>query len=139
MDIRYQREDDLGGEEFVDVLLRSGLAARRPVDDAACIAAMLAQASLIVTARDGGSRLVGVSRCLSDFAYCCYCSDLAVDAALQGGGIGRELIRQSRAAAGEQCHFILISAPDAAGYYPHIGLQRFEQCFGLLGGSAWPA
>ncbi|MEO0996846.1 MAG: hypothetical protein AAFX58_04945 [Pseudomonadota bacterium] len=50
-------------------------------------AAMLHNADLIVTARDTDSdgQLVGVSRCITDFAFCCYCSDLAVDAAEQTG------------------------------------------------------
>ena len=90
----YQSEPSLSADEFIDVLRRSTLAERRPVSDSAVIAGMLARAGLIVTARVE-SRLVGVARSLSDFSYCTYLSDLAVDAAFQGRGIGRELVRRT--------------------------------------------
>ncbi|MEZ5949734.1 MAG: GNAT family N-acetyltransferase [Planctomycetaceae bacterium] len=86
----YQLEPDLSSDEFVDVLRRSGLAARRPVEQPATIAGMLANADVLCTARVAG-KLVGVARALSDFSYCTYLSDLAVDEAFQRRGIGREL------------------------------------------------
>ena len=130
-DVTYAVEDDLSPAEFIDVLRRSGLAERRPVDDAARIARMVENADLVVTARDGDGMLIGVSRCITDFAYCCYCSDLAVDAAWQSRGIGRELMRRSHQAAGPETTFLLNSAPQAMSYYPQAGLEKFENCFGI--------
>lgn len=120
--IRYRTDAALDAGQFVDVLRRSTLAERRPVDDRACIEAMLANADLTVTAWRG-DELVGVARSVTDFAYCCYLSDLAVDRALQGHGIGRELIRRTQAALGPRCKLILLSAPAAMGYYPHVGFE----------------
>jgi len=79
MTITYAIEEDLDAEEFVDVLKRSGLAARRPVDEPGVIQGMVENADLVISARDGEGRLVGVARSVTDFAYCCYLSDLAVD------------------------------------------------------------
>lgn len=121
--ISYSTSRMLLADEFIDVLQRSTLAGRRPVDDPECIAAMLAHADLTVTAWEG-DRLVGVARSVTDFSYCCYLSDLAVDAHFQGQGIGRELIRQTRALLGPTCRLILLAAPNAASYYPHIGLEK---------------
>lgn len=131
MTISYRFERDLEPAEFIDVLRRSGLAARRPVDEPERIARMLEQADLTVAARDEAGLLVGVARSLTDFSYCCYLSDLAVDAAFQGRGIGRELIRRTREAAGRDATLILLSAPGAMSYYPHIGLEKFDNCWGL--------
>lgn len=131
MTISYRFERDLDPAEFIDVLRRSGLAARRPVDEPERIARMLEQADLIVAARDEAGLLVGVARSLTDFSYCCYLSDLAVDADFQGRGIGRELIRRTREAAGRGVTLILLSAPGAMSYYPHIGLEKFDNCWGL--------
>lgn len=128
MTIEYQREPDLSPEEFVDVLVRSTLAERRPVDDPAAIRGMLAHAGLIVTARAEG-RLVGVSRALTDYSYCTYLSDLAVDRSFQRRGIGRELIRRTHEAAGWHTTLILLAAPQAQAYYPHIGMTRHESCW----------
>jgi GNAT superfamily N-acetyltransferase len=85
-------------------------------------------ADIIVTARLGG-QLVGISRAISDFSYCTYLSDLAVDQAYQGRGIGRELIRRTHEAGGLHTHLILLAAPKAQTYYPHIGMQQHDSCW----------
>jgi ribosomal protein S18 acetylase RimI-like enzyme len=127
--ITYTSESDLGVREFVDVLRRSTLADRRPVDDASTMAGMLAHADIIIAARSEDGLLVGVSRAISDFSYCTYLSDLAVDVAFQGRGIGRELIRQTHLAAGLCTSLILLAAPKAETYYPHIGMLRHDSCW----------
>jgi predicted N-acetyltransferase YhbS len=126
--VTYLLEPKLTPEEFVDVLVRSTLAERRPVNDAETIRAMLTNADVIVTARFDGL-LVGVSRAITDFAYCTYLSDLAVDEAHQGRGIGRELIRRTHEAAGLHTTLILLAAPKAQSYYPHVGMTRHESCW----------
>jgi hypothetical protein len=78
MTFQYAIEPHLTPVEFIDILHRSTLAERRPVDRPELIRAMLENASVIVTVRDVG-RLVGVSRAISDFVYFTYLSDLAVD------------------------------------------------------------
>ena len=128
--VSYNLEPDLGPAEFVDVLVRSTLAERRPVDDPARIAAMLRHADIVATARVDG-RLVGVARAITDFSFCVYLSDLAVDAAHQGRGIGRELIRRTQEAAGPGAMLILIAAPKARTYYPRIGMTPHDSCWTL--------
>ena len=127
--ITYDLEPKLSAEEFVDLLVRSTLAERRPVHDAQTMAAMLAKADIIATARSPGRRLVGVSRAITDFSYCTYLADLAVDAGFQRRGIGKELIRLTHDAAGNHTMLILLAAPKAQTYYPHIGMRRHESCW----------
>ena len=136
MTITYAVEPDLGVDAFIDVLRRSTLAERRPVDDLVRIAKMLANADLIVTARDGDGVLLGVARAVTDFSYCCYLSDLAVDVACQGQGIGKQLMRRAREEVGQETTFLLLSAPGAMTYYPQAGLDQFDNCFGLK--RPWP-
>ncbi len=88
MEVIYQAEPGLSAAESIDVLVRSTLAERRPVDQPYRIAQMLTHADLVLTARVDGL-LVGVSRALSDFAFCTYLADLAVDAAYQKLGATR--------------------------------------------------
>ena len=118
----------LSPAEFIDLLHRSTLAERRPVDDAETIAGMLANADLTVTAWDG-ELLVGVARSVTDFTYCCYLSDLAVDVAYQRQGIGVELIAQTQEQLGPRCNLILLAAPAAADYYGHIGFNHHPRCW----------
>jgi GNAT superfamily N-acetyltransferase len=126
---RYTIEPTLTPDEFVDILRRSTLAERRPVDEEDTIAGMLANADIIVAARDDAGRLIGVSRAITDYHYCTYLSDLAVDRAHQRRGIGRELIRQTHQAAGLKTKLILLSAPAARTYYPHIGMRAHDSCW----------
>jgi predicted N-acetyltransferase YhbS len=128
MQIAYALEPDLSAQEFRDILVASTLAERRPVSDLERLERMLRHADIIVTARDG-ERLVGVSRAITDFAYCCYLSDLAVDTAYQHQGIGKRLIAETRTRAGECATLTLVSAPAAETYYPKIGMKRHESCW----------
>jgi ribosomal protein S18 acetylase RimI-like enzyme len=132
MELVYQREGypDFGPEEFIDLLVRSTLSQRRPVDEPETIRGMLKNAGVIITARRAG-RLVGVSRAITDFSYCTYLSDLAVDQDYQRRGIGKELIRLTHEAAGLHTHLILLAAPLARSYYPHIGMQSHDSCWML--------
>ena len=130
--IAYKKNATITPGQFVDILERSGLAERRPVDDAACIAGMVANGNLTITAWNGKT-LVGIARSVTDFFYCCYLSDLAVDRGSQRQGIGRELIARTRAELGQRCSIILLSAPKAVDYYPHIGMQRHPQAWVLEG------
>ena len=127
-DVTYSVEPNLAPEEMTDVFRRSGLAERRPVDVPATIKGMIEHADLIVTARVDG-KLVGISRAITDFHFCTYLSDLAVDEAYQRRGIGRELVRRTHEAAGLQTRMVLLAAPKAQTYYAHIGMTRHESCW----------
>ena len=125
--IVYAVEKGLTAAEFVDVLRRSGLAERRPVDEPDRVAKMVSHANLFVTARHDGE-LVGIARSLTDFTFCCYLSDLAVDRDFQRQGIGRTLVDKTREAVGDSM-VLLLSAPGAMTYYPHIGMPKADNAF----------
>jgi predicted N-acetyltransferase YhbS len=117
--IDYRVGNDLDLDVVIALYRASTLGKRRPVDDRPRMRAMLANANLVVSAWDG-ARLVGIARSISDFAYCTYLSDLAVDVAHQRRGIGRELVRRTRAIGG-RATVVLFAAPAAVDYYPRIG------------------
>lgn len=127
--IAYSIEPDLAAAEFIDVLVRSTLSERRPVSELARIGEMLKNADVIVCARDGDGMLVGVSRAISDRSFCTYLSDLAVDQAYQGRGIGKELIARTHEEAGMTTMLIMLAAPKAETYYPHIGMKQHGSCW----------
>ena len=137
MTIVYAREAHLGADEYIDVVAKSGL--NRPIEDRDRVERMLAHANLIVTARQDG-RLVGFARSLTDFCFCCYLSDLAVDKACQGQGIGKRLIEETRAAAGgPSTTTLLLSAPTAMSFYESFkmpGRQLLPLSAGAIMGNA---
>jgi ribosomal protein S18 acetylase RimI-like enzyme len=129
MAIKYQREA-IDAAQFADVLHRSGLGLRRPVDDLARLQRMLDGANLIVTARAVETeQIVGIARSLTDWSYACYLSDLAVDVDFQGMGIGKRLIELTREHAGDESMCLLVSAPDAVGFYQRIGMPATDKAF----------
>jgi GNAT superfamily N-acetyltransferase len=128
--IRYKTGNDLELDALIELYRASTLGERRPIDDRARMAAMLRHANLIVTAWDG-DLLVGISRALSDFSFVTYLSDLAVRPSHQKQGIGKELMRRTQALAGKDAKLILLAAPAAEKYYPHVGFTHHPQAWML--------
>lgn len=128
-EIIYAVEKSLDVSEFIEVLKNSTLADRRPVDDEQRISSMCNNANLIVTARLDG-KLIGVARSITDFVYCTYLSDLAVDIKYQKKGIGKKIIEETKKIT-PQANLILLSAPAAIDYYPKIGMSRHNHCYYL--------
>lgn len=125
-EIEYRTNFPLPVADIITVLESSGI--RRPTGDPARIERMFASGSLIVSAW-AGSKLVGICRALTDYAYCCYLSDLAVCAPYQHRGIGRGLVARLRENLGEEVSLLLLSAPEALEYYPKLGFSPLENGF----------
>ena len=131
--ISYRTGNDLELDAVIELYVDSTLGERRPVADRSRMQRMLEHANLVVTAWDG-ARMVGISRSLTDFVYATYLSDLAVRKSYQRTGIGRELVRLTRDAA-PRAMLILLAAPAAEKYYPHIGFEHHPQAWILRGGA----
>jgi GNAT superfamily N-acetyltransferase len=125
MPINY-RTGAVPTEAVITLYRDSGLI--RPVDDPERITSMYRNSNLIISAW-ADDRLIGVARSITDHVYCCYLSDLAVLKAWQGKGIGKELMARTRAAAGDGCMLLLLSAPGAMTYYPAIGMEALSNAF----------
>jgi predicted N-acetyltransferase YhbS len=137
-DIVYRYGNDLDVDEVIELYRVSTLGKRRPVDDRDCMATMIAQANLVVTAWDG-SLLVGIARTLTDFCYVGYLADLAVRQSHQRQGIGIRLIEQTRAQMGPHSKLVLLAAPQAVDYYPHIGFSQHHSAWLLSTADPFPA
>jgi predicted N-acetyltransferase YhbS len=131
--IEYKVGNDLDLDAVIELYRASTLGERRPIDDRQRMCQMLTNANLVITAWDSGL-LVGISRAMSDFSYATYLSDLAVRLSHQRQGIGKELIRKTREVGGPQATIILLAAPAAEPYYPHIGFTRHPQAWLLRPG-----
>lgn len=126
MEIIYSYIKELNPLDVANVFRNSGI--RRPFNDLARIQKMIENADIIITAWHD-NKLVGIARALTDYSYCCYLSDLAVDKGYQKIGIGKRLIELLRNIIGEEVALILISAPEAINYYPKIGFEKCERAF----------
>ncbi|SNT69181.1 GNAT family N-acetyltransferase [Psychrobacter sp. LV10R520-6] len=154
MAVTYQINTAISPEQFIELLNKCSLGARRPIDNYYVIKGMLDNADLLITAwvgeqedkeankeiRSGAhddsriKELIGVARCVSDFSYCCYLSDLAVAENYQHQGIGKLMIKKIEQQLPPSCKIILLSAPQASDAvnkisYPKIGFTKHENAW----------
>ncbi|WP_160725963.1 GNAT family N-acetyltransferase [Bacillus sp. USDA818B3_A] len=113
-------------EELSAVFKQSGI--RRPYEDLPRLQKMIENADILISAWED-EKLVGVARAVTDFSYCCYLSDLAVDKEYQKRGIGRELVRLVQERIGEGVTLLLLASPIAMEYYPRIGFDSVHNGF----------
>ena len=130
MDISYKLNAHITADEFIDLLNRSTLGERRPVEDIECMEGMIKNSNLVLSAWLG-EQLVGIARSLTDFNYVCYLADLAVSKTVQKQGVGKELQRLTQAQLGPKCKLILLAAPLANAYYEPLGYQHNPRCWVL--------
>ncbi|MES2286884.1 MAG: GNAT family N-acetyltransferase [Bacteroidota bacterium] len=123
MEIQFRTNEKVSAEAVIEVFKSSGI--NRPVDDVKRMQTMLDNSNLVVTAWKG-EELIGISRSVTDYSYCCYLSDLAVKKEYQKFGIGKTLIDITQQAIGEQTMLLLLSTTSAMEYYPKVGFEKVE-------------
>jgi predicted N-acetyltransferase YhbS len=124
----YRIGNDLDLDGVLEVYRDSSLGERRPIADRQRMEQMLRNANLVISAWEG-EEMVGIARSISDYVYVTYLADLAVKKSRQRLGIGKELIRRTREVGGAQTMLLLLAAPAAQDYYPHIGFQHHPQAW----------
>ncbi len=125
-EVEYKINAPLESDEIIELYDNCGLP--RPTNDKDRIAEMFANSNLIVSAWFD-KKLIGVSRALTDFVWCCYLADLAVRKDFQKAGIGKKLVEITKAEVGEKSMVLLLSVPDALDYYPKIGMEKVKNGF----------
>lgn len=130
MHIEYKINEPITTDQFVALLSACSLGERRPIEDKKCMEGMLTNSNLTVSAWHEGE-LVGIARCVTDFHYACYLSDLAVHNIFQKRGIGKQLQSIVQSRLGPKCKLILIAAPQANAYYGRIGFTHNDRCWVL--------
>lgn len=130
--LTIQKEQTISLQEFIEVLEKSGLSRRRPMEDLALLEQMVKGANLWVSARENGE-LIGLMRGISDYCYRTFIADLAVNSSFQRKGIGKKLIGLTREIA-PSARLILFSVEDAEGFYQKLGFHLHERCYQLKTG-----
>ncbi|MGC4099803.1 GNAT family N-acetyltransferase [Ferruginibacter sp.] len=126
MEITYSYDRMPTAQQVIELYNNTGLP--RPTQDEERIRTMYENSDLVVTAWYG-DELAGVSRCITDWVWCCYLADLAVRSDIKRSGIGKKLIELTREKIGEECMLLLLSVPTAMEYYPKVGFTKQESSF----------
>jgi len=129
MEITYKTGIIPSAQQIIELYEKAGLP--RPTTDAERIQKMYENSNLVVTAWDN-DKLVGACRSVTDWVWCCYLSDLAVDPAYQKTGMGKKMIDLTKEKVGEQTMILLLSVPTAFEYYPKVGFTKEDRAFTIL-------
>ena len=120
-------EERISAEEYIDFLKRTDLGSQYPkerfVDR---ITKLVNTVSISLVARNENGTVVGVLFGLTDFAYWLYVTDLGVDRAYTGQGIGRYLMKTAHEIAGgeKDIAVYLIANENAIPFYEKLGMKK---------------
>ena len=120
-------EERITAEEYIDFLKRTDLGSQYPKERFADrIAKLVKTVSISLVARNENGTIVGVLFALTDFAYWLYITDLGVDRAYTGRGIGKQLMKTAHEIAGgeKDIAVYLIANENAVGFYEKLGMKK---------------
>ena len=120
-------EERISANEYIDFLKRTDLGSQYPKERFENrIATLVNTVSISLVARNQFGTVVGVLFGLTDFAYWLYVTDLGVDRAYTGQGIGRQLMQTAHEIAGgeKDIAVYLIANENAVGFYEKLGMKK---------------
>ncbi len=120
-------EERISANEYIDFLKRTDLGSQYPKERfEKRIATLVNTVSISLVARNECGTVVGVLFGLTDFAYWLYVTDLGVDRAYTGQGIGRKLMKTAHEIAGgeKDIAVYLIANENAVGFYEKLGMKK---------------
>ena len=123
------RSERLSAGEYIDFLRRTDLGSQYPRERfQQRIETLVNSVSISLAARNGAGQVVGVLFGLTDFAYWLYVTDLGVDRAYEGRGIGTGLMKAAHEIAGgeKDIAVYLIANERAVPFYEKLGMKRAE-------------
>jgi len=128
LNISYKIDVTPDIEQLVDLFNSSDYFPIKDKIDLIRIEKMFKNSNIVITAWEN-RKLIGLSRAISDFSYCCYLSDLCVRDDYKKNGIGKELVLLTKVTAGDECKLILQSSPNAINFYKNIGMENIDSAF----------
>jgi len=120
-------EERIPAKEYIDFLKRTDLGSQYPKERFENrIEKLVNTVSISLVARNESGTVVGVLFGLTDFAYWLYVTDLGVDRAYTGQGIGRQLMKTAHEIAGGEKNIAvyLIANENAIGFYEKLGMKK---------------
>lgn len=127
------QQERLTPQAYIDFLRRTDLGSQYPRERfEERIAALVAKASISLTARDDAGALIGVCFGITDFAYWLFITDLGVIREWTGKGVGKALVRELHRIAGKDLagggekNIIMYTCANenATGFYEKLGMVK---------------
>ena len=122
-------DERISAEEYIDFLKRTDLGSQYPKERfESRIEKLVNNVSISLIARNENGVVVGALFGLTDFAYWLYVTDLGVDRAYTGHGIGKQLMKTAHEMAGgeKDIAVYLIANENAIPFYEKLGMKKSE-------------
>ncbi|MDN6639470.1 MAG: GNAT family N-acetyltransferase [Tetragenococcus sp.] len=100
----------------------------KPLEDKNRLQEMINHTPLVLSAWSD-ENLLGFARCLTDFEYFCYLSDVLILPNYQKQGIGKMLINEMKEYLGTRTTISLRADDDALGFYEKIGFEPTDKMY----------
>ena len=132
------QQERLTPQAYIDFLRRTDLGSQYPLERfEERIAALVAKASISLTARDDAGALIGVCFGITDFAYWLFITDLGVVREWTGKGVGKALVRELHRIAGKDLagggekNIIMYTCANenATGFYEKLGMVKPDDVY----------
>ncbi|MBR0302384.1 MAG: GNAT family N-acetyltransferase [Clostridia bacterium] len=123
------KEERVTAEEYIEFLKRTDLGSQYPKERfRERIEKLVDNVSISLTARNKDDVIVGALFGLTDFAYWLYVTDLGVDRAYEGQGIGSRLMKTAHQIAGgeKDIAVYLIANENAIPFYEKLGMEKAD-------------
>lgn len=123
------KEERISAKEYIEFLKRTDLGSQYPKERfEERIERLVKNVSISLAARNENGIIVGVLFGLTDYAYWLYVTDLGVDRAYEGQGIGRRLMKTAHEKAGgeKDIAVYLIANDNAIAFYEKIGMTKAD-------------
>lgn len=124
MHVTIQNER-LTPDAYIDFLKRTDLGSQYPQERfEERIAKLVVNTGISLVARDETGKVVGVCFGITDFAYWLFITDLGVDRACTGQGIGKQLVRRALEEAGGEKDIVMYTCANdkAIPFYEKLGM-----------------
>ena len=121
------KEERLTAQEYIAFLKKTDLGSQYPRERfEERIGRLVKNASISLTAREDGGRLIGVCFGITDFAYWLFITDLGVIRECTGQGVGRALVKKLHEMAGGEDNIIMYTCvnENAVPFYRKIGMTE---------------
>ena len=123
------REERITAEEYIEFLKRTDLGSQYPQERfRERIGKLVTTVPISLVARDEKGLAVGVLFGITDYAYWLFVTDLGVDRACTGQGIGKALMKTAHELAGGEKNIgvYLVANEDAIGFYEKLGMVPYK-------------
>lgn len=126
MDISFEINKKMTLEQVRGIYINTNYG--KAVEDDIRLQKMIDHTPLVISAWDGETP-VGFMRCLTDFEYFCYVSDLLFLPDYQHRGLGKKMMQILKEYLGERVTISLRAEDSAKGFYQQIGLSETNNMF----------